>query len=58
MAIDSRDSSDRVARIAQMIGKYHEAKHQRLVRRAIKLWSRTESDQLVTKLESQPERVH
>jgi hypothetical protein len=49
---------DRLARISQMVAHYGEAKHRRLLRRALKLWRRTEALQLTEKCESQPQRVH
>jgi hypothetical protein len=49
---------DRLARISQMVGHYDEAKHRRLLRRALKLWRRTEAHQLTEKYESRLERVH
>jgi hypothetical protein len=49
---------DRLARISLMVALYGEAKHRRLLRRALKLWRRTEAHELTEKYESQPERVH
>jgi hypothetical protein len=58
MLVDPRARTDRLARVDQMIKVYAEAKHRRLLRRAIKLWRRTEAYQLTEKHEAQPHRVH
>jgi hypothetical protein len=49
---------DRLARISQMVDRYDEAKHRRLLRRALKLWRRSEARGLTEKYDSQPARVH
>jgi hypothetical protein len=41
-----------------MFEVYREASRRRLMKRALKLWRRTEAHELIVKLESQPERVH
>jgi hypothetical protein len=58
MPLDPSVRMDRLVRIAQMVTHYGEAKHRRLLRRALKLWRRTEALQLTEKCESQPPRVH
>jgi hypothetical protein len=58
MPLDPSVRMDRLARISQMVALYGEAKHRRLLRRALKLWRRTEALQLTEKYESQPQRVH
>jgi len=50
--------AERISRIEQMIDEYREAKRRRLVRRAIRLWRKTEARQQLIHLEAPPERVH
>jgi len=50
--------TERISRIEQMIDEYREAKRRRLVRRAIRLWRRTEARQQLIHLEAPSERVH
>jgi len=52
------DWTERLSRIEQMIDEYREAKRRRLVRRAIRLWRRTEARQQLIHLEAPSERVH
>ena len=58
MPIDLIDSWERRARIEQMIEEFRSAKERRLLRRALRLWQKAETHQLLTALEAGPERVH
>jgi cobalamin biosynthesis Mg chelatase CobN len=52
------DAATQLARIEQLIERYREQKRRLLLRRALKLWRKTEADQRLAILELPPERVH
>jgi hypothetical protein len=52
------DPSEQLERIELLIEQYRVAKQRRLMRLAMKLWRRTQSDQQLLKLEASAERVH
>jgi hypothetical protein len=58
MAVDDRDSAERIARIEQMIAEYRHEKERKLMRRAMRLWRRAEADQRCVDLERLAARVH
>jgi hypothetical protein len=58
ISIDDADRGDRIARIERMIELYRHAKKRRLVRQAMTLWRRVESQQRLREFEKPPERVH
>jgi len=58
MAIDLAESAERRARIEQLIQEYRAAKERRLLKRAVRLWRKTEARQGFVEIESSPQRVH
>jgi hypothetical protein len=54
----SRGGTDRLARIERMIEHYRLEKKRRLVRRAITMWRRLESQQALREFEKPLERIH
>jgi hypothetical protein len=56
--LPNTDAATRLARIEQLIEQYRERKRRQLLRRALKLWRKTEADQRLAILELPPERVH
>ena len=58
MVMDRIDSAERLARIAQLIEEYRAAKQRRLLRRAVRLWRKTEARQRFVQLETPTHRVH
>ena len=52
------DAAAQLARIEQLIERYREEKRRQLLRRARKLWRKTEADQRLAILELPAERVH
>jgi hypothetical protein len=58
MAIDRSGTSDRLARIENVIEEYRAVKQRRLLRLAMRLWRRAEARQRPVGLETPLERVH
>lgn len=58
MAIDRSGTSDRLARIENVIEEYRALKQRRLLRLAVRLWRRAEARQRLAALETPLERVH
>jgi hypothetical protein len=52
------DAATQLAGIEQLIERYREQKRRLLLRRALKLWRKTEDDQRLAILERPQERVH
>jgi hypothetical protein len=52
------DAETRLARIEQRIEHYREQQRRQLLRRAVKLWRKTEMDQLLATFELPPKLVH
>ena len=52
------DAATQLARIEELIEQYRERKRRHLLRRALKLWRKTEADQRLAIFELPPERVH
>jgi hypothetical protein len=52
------DAATQLPRIEQLIERYREQKRRLLLRRALKLWRKTEGDQRLAILERPQERVH
>jgi hypothetical protein len=52
------DGATQLARIEQLIEQYRERKRRQLLRRALKLWRKTEEDRRLAILELPPARVH
>ena len=57
-SIDRADGGERTVRIHLMIEQYHRAKHDRLLRRAVKLWRRVQSRRQHLAHHDQPVRIH
>ena len=58
MTIDRSGTSERLARIENIIAAYRAVKQRRLLGLAIRLWRRAEAQQQFVALEIPPERVH
>jgi len=58
MATDRSGTSDRLARIEDVIEEYRAVKQRRLLRLAMRLWRRAEARQRLVALETPLERVH
>jgi len=58
MPYDPSGAKARRERIEQMIEQYRLAKQRRLMRQAMRLWRKAETDHQLIKLDAPPERVH
>jgi hypothetical protein len=58
MPYDPAGTKARRERIDQVIEQYRLAKQRRLMRRAMRLWRKAETDHQLVKLDAPPERVH
>ena len=58
MILPDADAATRLARIEQLIEQYREEKRRQLLRRAVKLWRKTEADQRLAMLEIPQDRIH
>ena len=56
--LPNADAATQLARIEQLIEQYREEKRRQLLRRALKLWRKTEADGRPAILELPPARVH
>jgi len=56
--LPNADAATQLARIEQLIEQYREEKRRQLLRRALKLWRKTEADRRPAILELPPARVH
>jgi hypothetical protein len=52
------DAKTQPARIEQLIERYRKEKRRQVLRRALKLWRKTEADRRLAIFELPPERVH
>jgi hypothetical protein len=58
MPYDPARSKARRERIDQLMEQYRVARQRRLMRRAMRLWRQSETDQQLVRLDAPPERVH